>query len=76
MNPNRHRAVEIRRRAIIDQIEGLERMVADGPHQVHLARRLEHTLAELDRIGIHPAEQRRQNTAPRENPREAGPRGF
>ena len=57
MNPNRHRAVEIRRRAITDQIEGLEREVAAGRAETHHADRLEHTRAELAQLEIHPVPQ-------------------
>jgi len=57
MNPNRHRAVEIRRRAITDQIEGLERVVAAGRAETHHNDRLEHTRAELAQLEIHTVRQ-------------------
>ena len=53
MNPDRHRAVEIRRRVITDQIEGLEREVAAGRAETHHTDRLEHTRAELAQLDIH-----------------------
>ena len=57
MNPNRHHAVEMRRRAITDQIEGLEREVAAGRAETHHTDRLEHTRAELAQLEIHDARQ-------------------
>ncbi len=51
MNPNRHRAVELRRRALTDQIAGLEAQVAAGDDRVHVADRLVHTRAELVSLG-------------------------
>ena len=47
MNPNRHRATELRRRAIEDQIAGLERLVAAGQSEPHQTQRLADTRAEF-----------------------------
>jgi hypothetical protein len=51
MNPNRHRAVDLRRRALTDQIAGLESQIAGGDDRRHVADRLLHTRAELDCLG-------------------------
>lgn len=47
MNPNRHRAVEIRRRALVDQVQGLLHRAASGRAERHIDRRLRDTRAEL-----------------------------
>jgi hypothetical protein len=47
MNPNRHRAVETRREALEDQVEGLERWVAAGRSEPHIAARRGDTHTEL-----------------------------
>ena len=53
MNPNRHRAVEIRREALRNQVEGLEQWVAAGRSEPHVVDRLEHTRAELANLETH-----------------------
>ncbi|MCJ7780253.1 MAG: hypothetical protein MUQ27_05460 [Acidimicrobiia bacterium] len=47
MNPNRDRAVDVRRQAISDQIEGLERLIAAGRDEPHQRQRLTDTRAEF-----------------------------
>ena len=47
MNPNRHRAADLRRRAIEDQIQGLERLIDAGEAGEHHRRRLADTRVEL-----------------------------
>jgi len=47
MNPNRHRALEIRRRALVDQLQGLRHQAASGIDEPHDDRRLRDTRAEL-----------------------------
>ena len=47
MNPNRNRAVDIRRRALIDQVQGLCHRAASGSAESHTDRRLQDTRAEL-----------------------------
>ena len=47
MNPNQNRAVDVRRRALVDQVDGLERLIADGRDEPHISDRLLHTRAEL-----------------------------
>ena len=53
MNPDRHRAAELRRRAFEDQIAGLERMVADGTAEHHQRQRLVDTRAEYETLSGH-----------------------
>jgi len=50
MNPNKEQAPEDRRQLLLDQIEGLERWIADGRDDPHLLKRLEHTRAELAEV--------------------------
>jgi hypothetical protein len=47
MNPNRHRAAQLRTQALRDQIEGLERWMAAGRTDPHVVERLAHARAEL-----------------------------
>jgi hypothetical protein len=47
MNPSRHRAVDVRRRALGDQIAGLEAQIAGGDNREHVAERLGDTRIEL-----------------------------
>ena len=51
MNPNRSRAVDVRRQAISDQIEGLERLIAAGQDGEHHRQRLADSRAELMVLG-------------------------
>ena len=51
MNPNRHRASDLRRRAIVDQIAGLEHMIADGTAGEHHRLRLADTRTERAGLG-------------------------
>ncbi len=55
MNPNRHRAVDLRRRALTDQIAGLEAQIASGDDRVHVAERLADTGAELAALDDRPS---------------------
>jgi hypothetical protein len=55
MNPNRDRAVDVRRRALADQIDGLEQLVAAGRDEAHISDRLLHTRAELNVLESLPA---------------------
>jgi hypothetical protein len=57
MNPDRHRAAQLRRQALRDQIEGLERWVAAGRTEPHVVDRLAHTRAELVTLDSLPARQ-------------------
>jgi aryl carrier-like protein len=54
MNPNRDRAVDVRRRALADQIDGLERLIAAGLDEAHVVERLGHTRIELAELGATP----------------------
>ncbi len=47
MNPNRDGAVETRRKALVDQIDGLEQRSADGRDEPHVRRRLADSKAEF-----------------------------
>ena len=51
MNPNRSRAVDVRRQAISDQIEGLERRIAAGQDGEHHRQRFADSRAELMVLG-------------------------
>ena len=57
MNPNRHRAAQIRAKALKDQIAGLERWVAAGRTEPHVVDRLAQTRAELAHLEALPARQ-------------------
>lgn len=50
MNPNSHRAVAIRRRALADQIAGLKAQIAAGDNRCHVAERLADTRMELTHL--------------------------
>ena len=52
MNPDQHLASEVRRRALVDQIDGLEKRIADGRDEQHVTERLVHTRAELANLGV------------------------
>ena len=56
MNPNRDRAIDIRRRALADQVDGLEQLIAAGRDEPHIAQRLLDTRAELERLESLPAQ--------------------
>jgi hypothetical protein len=47
MNPDSDRAVETRRRALVDQIDGLEKLIAGGRNEPHIIERLADTRSEL-----------------------------
>ncbi len=54
MNPNQDRAVDIRRRALADQVDGLEQRISGGRDDRDLARLLKHTrseIADLETVG-------------------------
>jgi len=50
VNPNRDHAVDVRRRALVDQVDGLEQLIAAGQDAAHIAQRPADTRAELERI--------------------------
>jgi hypothetical protein len=50
MNPDRHRAAQLRTQALRDQIEGLERWVADGNGRSDVVARLADTRRELGEL--------------------------
>jgi hypothetical protein len=50
MNPDRDRAVEMRCRALVDQIDGLEKLIACGRDETHIVERLADTRSELVRL--------------------------
>ncbi|MGB9359535.1 MAG: hypothetical protein WCC01_13370 [Acidimicrobiia bacterium] len=52
MNPNRNRAVEVRRRALIDQVQGLYHRASSGHAEPHIDRRLRDTWAELAELEV------------------------
>lgn len=47
MNPNQDRAVAVRRRALADQVDGLEQLIAAGRDEPHQTQRLADTRAEI-----------------------------
>jgi hypothetical protein len=54
MNPDQHRASEVRRRALVDQIDGLEQRISDGRNELHVTKRLSDTRIELAELqGSH-----------------------
>ena len=55
MNPNRDRTVETRRRALKEQVEGLERWIAEGRDEVHVTQRLADTRTELQHLDARSA---------------------
>jgi hypothetical protein len=54
MNPDQHRASEVRRRALDDQIDGLEQRIAAGRDEPHVTQRLADTRAELGQLDSRP----------------------
>jgi hypothetical protein len=47
MNPDSDRAVEMRRRALADQVDGLEKLISAGRNESHIIERLADTRSEL-----------------------------
>jgi hypothetical protein len=47
-NPDQHQASEVRRRALVDQIVGLEMRISDGRNELHVTKRLADTCIELE----------------------------
>jgi len=56
MNPDQHRAFEVRHRALLDQIDGLERRIVDGLDEAHITERLADTRFELAHLESLPAQ--------------------
>jgi hypothetical protein len=54
MNPDKHRATQLRTQALRDEVEGLELWVAAGRTEPHVVDRLAHTRAELASLGSLP----------------------
>ena len=54
MNPNRDLAVDVRRRALADQIDDLEQRIAARGDEAHIVERLGHTRIELADLGPTP----------------------
>jgi hypothetical protein len=54
MNPDKHRATQLRTQALRDQVEGLERWIAAGRTEPHVVERLTHTRAELASLEANP----------------------
>ena len=54
MNPNRERAVDVRRRALVDQVDGLEQLIAAGHSEPRQTQRLADTRAELVKLEAVP----------------------
>ena len=50
MNPNRHRAADLHRRALTDQIAGLEVQIRGGDDREHVAERLADTRVEMEQL--------------------------
>ncbi len=67
MNPNRHRAIGLRRRALEDQNAGLTLAAAGG--EAHVAARLDDTRLELSALGaLHVSGNKMPDTHSLENP--------
>jgi hypothetical protein len=50
MNPDSDRAVETRSRALVEQIDGLEKLIAADRNESHIIERLADTRRELVRL--------------------------
>jgi hypothetical protein len=50
MNPDSDRAVETRSRALVEQIDGLEKLIAADRNESHIIERLADTRGELVRL--------------------------
>ncbi len=54
MNPDSDMAVEVRRRALVDQIDDLEKRIADGRDGPHVTKRPADTRIELGALSSLP----------------------
>jgi hypothetical protein len=54
MNPNQDRAVDVRRLALVDQVDGLEQLIAAGHSEPRQTQRLADTRAELVKLEAVP----------------------